>query len=163
MIVSFNEIENICYRAGLGVGLTQGQAEDAGRIGVRLARRQPDGLEIMLRALQSIDTNPLGEPPFRLETGCWRPARPVLPALIAVPVVLDLQRAEPGVLVDLGAIDEPDVLVAAGEIDDGRPMAPRDVPDILWRELAKLAARTYVPATATSRRTGAGAGVIDND
>ena len=37
------------------------------------------------------------------------------------------------------------------------------VADALWAEVGALAARTYVPASAASRASGAGAGAIDND
>lgn len=38
-----------------------------------------------------------------------------------------------------------------------------DIADELWREVSELAARTYVPESATSRVAGAGAGLTDND
>ena len=38
-----------------------------------------------------------------------------------------------------------------------------EAPDEIWRELGRLAARTYVPASETSRLMGAGAGLRDND
>lgn len=38
-----------------------------------------------------------------------------------------------------------------------------DVPDDAWSALQQLEHRTYVPASAQSRLTGAGAGLLDND
>lgn len=38
-----------------------------------------------------------------------------------------------------------------------------EIEDQEWRRLRSLAARSYVPATARSRQTGAGAGTSDND
>ncbi len=54
-------------------------------------------------------------------------------------------------------------------ICDGTRAAPRPLPerlhisDRLWAHLGQLAAKTYVPATAASRLSGAGAGLSDND
>lgn len=163
MIVSLNEIETTCYRAGLGVGLAHGLAEDAGRIAVKLACRHADGLAIMLRALKSVEANPV-PPPFFIRKGdAWVPVRPSLPALIAAPIAMELCLADPGVTVGLGAIDDPAILAASGEGEPVPPAEPIAVDEALWRELGRLAARTYVPASATSRLMGAGAGLTDND
>ena len=51
----------------------------------------------------------------------------------------------------------------SGEPREARSVEPIDVPDHRWSVLEALAARTYVPATAASRVSGAGAGLTDND
>ena len=38
-----------------------------------------------------------------------------------------------------------------------------EVSNLIWAELSKMAERTYVPASETSRVRGAGAGIFDND
>ncbi len=43
------------------------------------------------------------------------------------------------------------------------PPGPREISGATWSLLERFAARTYVPATEESRRSGAGAGQIDND
>ena len=164
MIVSLNEVEMACYRAALGVKLGHGLAEDAARIGVRLVTTVPDGLAVMLRALRSADANRVLPPVFERDGGIWRFRYRFLPSLQAGPVAADLERAEPGVLIEIGATDEPAVVdICLGKNPAGRVSATIEVDDGLWRELHGLAARTYVPASKISRMTGAGAGSTDND
>ncbi len=163
MIVTLNEIETTCYRAALGVGLPQGLAEDAGRIAVKLACRHEDGLAIMLRALKAAEEKPVTPPAFIRRDDAWVAARPSLPALVAAPIAMELCLAEPGVTVGLGAIDEPAILAVCGEGEPQPPGRVFEADDGLWRQLVLLAARTFVPATAASRLSGAGAGMTDND
>lgn len=163
LIVSRNEVETLCYRAALGVGLPQGLAEDAAWIGARLACTRPDGLAVMLRALATVETHPVVAPVFRREGGAWRANQAFVPALAAGPVAADLRRAEPGVAVIIGETDEADIIticLASGEVPPQQPFAAEDG---VWRELGRLAARTYVPASDMSRLMGAGAGLLDND
>ena len=58
-----------------------------------------------------------------------------------------------------------DALAAASgfELEPKAASGARPVADALWDRLEILAARTYVPANAASRATGAGAGLTDND
>lgn len=165
MIVSFNEIETMCYRAALGVGLTHGLAEDAAHIGQRLAVDRPDGLEIMHRALLSAETNPVTGPVFVREGRAWRAGGFRVPALVAGPVAADLRSADPRAEIVTTAVDEPAIMEICLSAAQGPApaMEPLDVPERLWRDLGKLAARTYVPATDLSRLMGAGAGLSDND
>lgn len=163
MIVTVNEIESTCTRAALGVGLPQGLAEDAGRIAVKLVCRHDDGLEIMLRALRSVDDHPVEGPAFIRKDDGWVASRPSLPALVAAPAAMELCLAEPGVSVGLGAIDEPAILAACGDDEPQPPDEPIAADEATWSAIIRLAARTYVPATETSRVTGAGAGLTDND
>lgn len=53
---------------------------------------------------------------------------------------------------------------AAATVSEAHPPAGEiRLPGALWIRLQEAAARSHVPATARSRRTGAGAGAIDND
>lgn len=164
MIVSLNEVETLCYRAALGVNLPQGLAEDAARIAGRLVAAMPDGLAIMLRALRSADASRVAPPLFTRDGNFWRSRYPFLPSLHAGPVAADLRLAEPGIGIDIGAADEPAIVdICLTEGQAGLAIAPIEVDDGLWREIHLLAARTYVPASKTSRLTGAGGGSSDND
>ncbi len=164
MIVSLNEIESGCYRAALAVGLPHGLAEDAARIGVRLVTSQPDGLAMMLRALRFAEAHPAAPPAFVNDGASWRPRHPALPSLVSGPIAADLRKADPDKPIHIGQPDEPAIIAMCL---DGRafspPMAPVEVSADLWRELQRLAARTYVPATEISRLKGAGAGLRDDD
>ena len=191
MIVSRNEIEAACQRAALGVGLAHGFAEDATAIAARLAADGEDVAAIMLAALSSIEENGCPIPCFNHDERLWRSAeQAIVPALVAGPCAADLLRADPGAVVQIGRTDEPKVIAAAlalagldaAEVPlergqsmrltarPGRPLAtPRPpvegftIADAVWRELLKLAARTYVPASEQSRLRGAGAGLNDAD
>lgn len=163
MIVSRNEVESMCYRAALGVGLSHGLAEDAAVIGARLAQSRHDGLAIMLRALQGADASPVAAPVFRREAAAWRAAHPFVPALAMGPIMADLRRAEPGVEIAMAKTDEPAILDICLAPDATAEPSGIEAPDEIWRDLGRLAARTYVPASETSRLMGAGAGLSDND
>lgn len=163
MIVSRNEVESMCYRAALGAGLSHGLAEDAAVIGARLAQSRPDGLAVMLRALQGADASPVAAPVFRREGAKWRAAHPFVPALVMGPIAADLRQAEPGVEIVMAETDVPAILDICLVPDAPAGLAGIEAPDDIWRELGRLAARTYVPASETSRLMGAGAGLSDND
>ena len=79
------------------------------------------------------------------------------------PIVADLRQAEPGVEIVMAETDVPAILdiCIAPEVAAGS--GEIEAPDEIWRELGRLAARTYVPASETSRLMGAGAGLRDND
>lgn len=164
MIVSLNEIETTAYRAALGVGLDHGLAQDAGAIAAKLLASRPDGLAILLRALAFADAHRIAPPVFVRDSRRFRPRHGVLPSLVAGPVAADLRRADPDATVDTSLADEPAIVELclsppAGNVPD-RGVA---VSDSLWRNLQHLAARTYVPASETSRLMGAGAGLRDAD
>jgi hypothetical protein len=152
MIVSLNEVEVMSYRAALGVGLTHGLAEDAAHIAARLVTASPDGLAIMLRALHSADKNRVAAPVFVRDGTVWRSRYPFLPSLHGGPVAAGLRLAQPGVEIEMAATDEPAILDIC--LTAAKPIGP---------EISRLAARTYVPASRTSRLMGAGAGSEDND
>lgn len=75
-------------------------------------------------------------------------------ALCAMVSDLDHGRAVPG---PIGAA----LTQARGAVAE--PVAALDLDPPLWAQLTGLGARTYVPETAQSRQSGAGAGDIDND
>jgi len=77
-------------------------------------------------------------------------------------------KVDNGQIISLG--DEPHmgdyVLTVAISTKEAQPppsLDPIDIPEHRWSVLEALAARTYVPATASSRASGAGAGLTDND
>jgi len=164
MIVSLNEIETAAYRAALGVGLDHGLAQDAGAIAVKLVPSRPDGLAILLRALNFADANRIAPPVFVREGQHFRPRHAVLPSLVAGPIAADLRRAEPDAAVDTSRADEPAIVELCLSPPAGNaPDHGVAVTGGLWQDLQRLAARTYVPASETSRLMGAGAGLRDTD
>lgn len=191
MIVSRNEIETTCQRAALGVGLSHGSAEDAATIAAWLATGGEDVVEIMLAALSSVEENGIPVPCFNHVERVWRSAQhAIVPSLVAGPCAADLLRADPGAAIEIHRTDEPKIIEAAlalAGLDGtdvplkhrrsmrltarrGKPRPPPRqlaegfaVSDAAWRELLKLASRTYVPASERSRLKGAGAGLNDND
>lgn len=67
---------------------------------------------------------------------------------------LDCQRAVEG---EIGAA------LSEARVGWGQTAGALNLPEALWSRLTVLAVRTYVPETAQSRASGAGAGDIDND
>ncbi len=155
MIVSLNEVENACHRAALGVGLSQGLAEDASWIGASLVTSGPDGLARMLAALRQADSSRTRNPAFtRAGTG-WVLDTGV-PALVAGPALSDLLQTEPDLDLQIGPVAFPEIFNLCRAGRQPPPREPLQVDDELWRELLSLAARTYVPASDASRQRGAG-------
>lgn len=166
MIVSLNEIESTCYRAGLGVGLPHGLAEDAAATASRLAQAGEDAAGMMLRGLRRAEGFSFATPVFTRRDSAWVAARPELPALVAGPMAADLEAAGHPVQLD-GAVSDDEALLAAARgllpQTARREAAGFAVSDADWRDLQALAARTYVKSSARSRLMGAGAGLRDSD
>lgn len=160
MILSLNEIEATCHRAALGAKLPHGLAEDAAWIGGRLITSRTDGLLRMLDALRQAGDWNLSGPAFVAGIGGWRHVAG-MPALAAAPAAADLRRLDPAArfvvedpltreIVDLCVLPEPPP-----------PVMPISVDDEAWERLLDYAAQSYVPASETSRRRGAGAEDVD--
>ncbi|MBT8410178.1 MAG: DUF3726 domain-containing protein [Octadecabacter sp.] len=157
MTLSRNEVQALVFKAARGGGLPLGYAEDLAVVAAYL------------------DFAGLSRCP------CQGPAQ-------AIPVALDLVltgerpqvvQAEPAVIAAyvaaaeaaygrrLDVEDRADGAVLRGFSGAaGRPQtaAPRcDLPDALLAHLHDMAARTLVPETESSRQSGAGAGLSDND
>ncbi len=155
MIVSLNEVENACHRAALGVGLSHGLAEDAAWIGASLVTSRPDGLVLMLAALRQFEASQARGPAFTRHATCWV-LDTDLPALVAGPALADLSMSGLDDEIQIGPTAFPEILDICRAGRQPPPAAPLHVAEDQWRELLDLAARTYVPASDTSRRRGAG-------
>ena len=166
MIVSLNEIESTCYRAGLGAGLPHGLAEDAAATASRLALAGKDAAGLMLRGLRQAEGFSFATPAFVRQGDAWVAARPGLPALVAGPMAADLEAAAHPVHLD-GAVVGDEALLAEARGQAAAPVSGEaagfEVSGDDWRELQALAARTYVKSSARSRLMGAGAGLRDSD
>ncbi len=68
-------------------------------------------------------------------------------------------------LAELSALSDRAVIQLGGDISMQMsvPSGPYKVDTQIWNRLSKLAAQTYVPETESSRLSGAGAGLVDND
>lgn len=161
MIVSVNEVETTCYRAALGVGLAPGVAEDAAAAAGRLVMANAGSLPLLLEALRGAEREPSLVPFVRSPDG-WKPAREKLPALIAGPALSDLVSAGEAVDSHFQA-DVPEVLQACLAGGSGNESDEISVDAVVWSEIQKLAARTYVKSSERSRLKGAGAGMRDED
>jgi hypothetical protein len=155
MMVSLNEVENACHRAALGVGLSQGLAEDASWIGASLVTTRRDGLARMLAALRQADLSRAHHPAFTRSERGWV-LDPSVPALVAGPALSDLLQAEPHLDLEIGPAAFPEIFDLCRAGRQPPPGEPLQVDDDQWRELLALAARTYVPASEASRQRGAG-------
>jgi hypothetical protein len=155
MIVSLNEVENACHRAALGVGLSHGLAEDAAWIGAGLVTSRPDGLIRMLAALRQAEQSRPHRPAFTRNATGWVLDNDV-PALVAGPALADLSMTALDSEIQIGPTAFPEILEICRAGRQPPPAEPLHVAEEQWRELLDLAARTYVPASDTSRLRGAG-------
>ncbi len=177
--------------AGLPWGVAEDTGRAAAWIGRRfgawagqlliLLETPPPPDESPLLLAGCLADNPTPRRIARVVAPLW--ALPGLLAAPARPVAIRLEDAaaditcNPGA--DPGATLPPDTLAAlsASALTIAFPAAPLPmpphalsaqfgrslVPAAEWRRLEALAYRTYVPATDRSRRTGAGAGLLDDE
>lgn len=170
---ALNEVEGMVQKAARGAGFPQGQAEDLGRVAAYLAGTSGD--------VQSI-TDALQETLTEVEV-LWSAQSVTVksgPAIFVAPIVRDAMQVGHGTVTLAQIAHAP--LVSAFLAADGIAQAWNGcdvsrsdttvlqatcgavtVPEADWNAWSALAARTYVPETATSRLAGAGAGLTDND
>ncbi len=176
---SLNEIGGMVMKAARGAGVPLGHCEDLAAASVFLAATDPARLNAVMDALsgpfENAQTSEDGT------TMICANAR----AVMAGPAAIDALRCGAEKII-LQNIDAPRVVVAmCGALglsvqhkfegtdmhvslaSDGAVVQPTaqavTVSELLWDQLAALAAKTYVPATEASRLSGAGAGLTDND
>ncbi|NNK78705.1 MAG: DUF3726 domain-containing protein [Litoreibacter sp.] len=180
---SLNEVQALVLKAGRGAGLPLGLAQD-------LAAAVPwmgQAIETLPEALQVSGTTRL--PERQPDALVFEEARAVMDG----PCALDLARAETGQALELRNLDAPEILqalISCNRAVTGKDMVvekvgPEDLrltarsedlevapsagrPPLMvgqetWTRLEKLAAKTFVPESESSRASGAGAGLSDND
>jgi hypothetical protein len=183
--LAFNEVEGMTLKAARGLGASWGLAEEAGRACGWLARH---GLPFAQPLLALEEAGALAGLPPACGSGTLVHAAPVSglvagAALVDRPEIANWRLGEvvgPLMLLPFlafrggGRIVLPDPMSLADlarcavEIGPGAlagwPVSRRArVDERDWDRLAAIAQRTYVPASAQSRATGAGAGLTDND
>lgn len=173
MMRALNEVGAIVHKAALGAGVPVGQADDLARTAVHMAGHgeslkpivdaltEPQeaidvawgGDRLVIKAGHAAMTAPIVKDGFATGVRKVRLCRAGhLPLVIAM-------LAEAGVTVQAeGTLIEKTGFAAPEPV-----MGPVDVPAEIWNTFETLAAKTYVPATETSRAGGAGAGLTDND
>lgn len=191
MRVSRNELEMTARRAGLGVGLPFGLAEELGRA----AAERPGDLVHVVDALDRDIVSPRLDPAAGPggDPGIGHLAISAPCSVLATgPSIVDLLIAGTG-SIRLQGLDVPELLpaylgrlsregggvaeVAVGDdgaitvrisATEGRSTSPAptgevEVEDSAWRRLSDHAARSLVPNDEHSRAKGAGAGLNDTD
>lgn len=175
MMRSRNEVEGMALKAARGAGLPIGHAEDFARAFGLLAAQDFDDLASQINALKTDMHVGIQEDPLRLTGAC----------VMVMPMAIDAVRAgETDIRVEIGSdnsLAQAYLQVAAQDHDvllnltpdgqlvprarpfDAIPIAAISVASDVWSALSDLAARTYVPASESSRLSGAGAGLTDND
>ena len=173
MMRALNEVGAIVHKAALGAGIPVGQADDLARTAVHMAGHREQlgpvvdaltepqepidvawgGDRLVIKAGNVAMTAPIVKDGFATGIRKVRLCRPShLPLVIAM-------LAESGVRVQADGT----MLERLGFAPPAPMPGPVDVPAHIWEILATFAARTYVPASDTSRTGGAGAGLTDND
>jgi hypothetical protein len=190
--VSLNEAVTLSYRAALGAGLGFGLAEDAAQVAAQLAMTGADVATTMAKALACAEScGAVSMSCCKDGDEVHLMSENPLPALRAGPTIADLLQAGSATAVTVTLADDAAVVlaaIAAAALDQavgcealtapghfrfakrleagpGRvpPRTQIAVADESWRDLLRLAARTYVPASEQSRLRGAGAGLSDSD
>lgn len=170
---SLNEVGLIVQKAAMGAGIPVGQAEDLSRVALFIARANGD-LSCVAKALEelhaALDVEFDGDlivikagmaalaGPVVRDAFVMGATRAALADATHTPLVTAMLQAS-GFAVGAKAAQ----LDRMGSILPAHGKGPVEVPDDIWIIWEKLAARTYVPASETSRLAGAGAGEIDND
>ncbi len=169
MLLSMNEVETIVTKAAQGRDLDFGIAVEIGAAARWLCARGFDGITEAVRVLSvagdsDIAVNRLGLPAVDLAaanalsvqtTDCSSPL--MLRALAA--------RVDCGVYFDPSADDGEGAWIVDphGGTEDIAPTESTAPAPPAWEQISKWAALTYVPSSAHSRCTGAGAGLTDSD
>lgn len=170
----------MAVKAVRGAGQPWGVAEEAGWSVRWLGRAGLPGVPALARAIEAGDLTSIltgisvadrGSAPGRLD-GLYEP-------LLCLPFLsrcmddgdccIVSSEAAPILLWQRGADGEPGgswlSTEPGADLPDPMPAIERRIPDMpeAFAVLTRFAARTYAPATEASRRSGAGAGLTDND
>lgn len=183
--LSLNEVEMLAQKAARGAGLAWGVAEDTGRAAAWIAARFGPWAAELLALLHGQDSTLLlgglladdfsdrhiahvASPLWALPGLFGATTRPVAIRLEAV-----VMHCNPGEAPTASALALPTacslkVAFAAEPLPElPVTLVPKFrrsiVVDRDWQALQALAYRTYVPATDRSRRSGAGAGLLDDE
>ena len=176
------EMQATLLKAGIGAGLPLGHAEDLCAL-APLLMSDPQLLAMAAAALDGPHMAPLvegTEDHVVIERGSTLMAGPpVVDALVcgATRVIvhnsdwplllwpmLAQARAVYGVACEVSSGAKGSVTITAADKDGLDPFGPpQPVPHEVAERLQLFAARTYVPSSAASRASGAGAGLTDND
>ncbi len=158
MIPSVAELQASLLKAGRGLGLPLGVAEDIASAApfILASDELNETLAQLLREMES------GHVTAVIEA--------IDKALCEGQSEIADSRAARALVASAGWCAQRVVILKGGQVTAGAPAQiakpiPRRkmVDDGLWDQLQTFAARTYVPATAASREKGAGAGLTDND
>ena len=185
MTFSLNEVEGTVRKAARGAGLPIGIAEDIGRAAAWLCAHGEDGSAAALEGLRRCDAS---RPCNLNKAGTAPVARAVIEGLSAIDLIIagcrdrvELSGLDTSLLLrglasiatagrelaielDLGPDGHATLVRRERHAAESAPHARRHRADpAVWHELQGLAARTYVPASETSRAHGAGAGLVDRD
>jgi hypothetical protein len=183
--LSLNEVEVLAQKAARGAGLPWGAAEDTGRAAAWIAARFGPWAAELLALLHAQDPTLLlaglladdfsDRHIARVASPLW--ALPGLLTTTTRPAAIRLgdlaTHCNPGEAATASDLNVPPacaltITFAAAPLPDlPHRLVPRFRRSLVaggdWQELQALAYRTYVPATDHSRRSGAGAGLLDDE
>ncbi len=172
-MLSLNEVAGMVQKAARGAGFPVGQAEDLGRVASYLAGTG-GSVAPVTTALQE----PIGPTDVR-----WQDNEVTViagPCALIGPIIRDAfaMGCTTAVLANINHASLVSAFLAQSGIAqkwDGKTVTESDttvltpttnpvtIPADDWHVWSRLAAKTYVPETETSRLSGAGAGLTDND
>ncbi|MEL7211719.1 MAG: hypothetical protein AAGK92_03585 [Pseudomonadota bacterium] len=158
MIPSVAELQSSLLKAGRGLGLPLGIAEDiATAAPFFLAADEPN--ETFAQLLREMESGHVTRVIEAIDAALCDGEAEIADSRAARALVASASYRAQRILVLKASR-----VVAEGPAKIARPFPRRKmIDDGLWDRLQGFAARTYVPASEASREKGAGAGLTDND
>ncbi len=158
MIPSVAELQGSLLKAGRGLSLSLGVAEDiAAAAPFFLAADELN--ETLAQLLREMESGRVTQVIEAIDAALCDGKAEIADSRAARALVASASyRAQRVVILKAGHV------VAQEPAKSAKPLPRRKmIDDALWDRLQELAARTYVPASDASREKGAGAGLTDND
>ena len=166
MKLSLNEVTALAAKAARGAGAPPAQAAEFGRAAARHLAAERDAQDLA-EALSALPSGPTLHLPLMVMRLAEEVADGQARARIPRPEMTDLLRsyfdAQPCAIVSEEVGDTFEITLNLGDPAAPPPKTRLEVPEDLFTRISDLAARILVPESEASRRSGAGAGLTDND
>ena len=191
MQVSANEILHTCRKAALANGLTHDRATDIGEAITWLEQQGQKGCQALTKMLDEADATPPLNIKIKDKTLTITHHRPAMEGIAAIDWLIanpnktiKIKKLTHGLILAgiLGArekqsnltfqtkpknwqscTDAIEITLKKTNAKKNQPQKTLNIDPKIWKKLQTQAQKTYVPSSEKSRKSGAGAGLTDND
>ena len=191
MQVSANEILHTCRKAALASGLTHDRATDIGEAIVWLEQQGQNGCQALTKMLHEADATPPLNIKIKDKTLTITHHRPAMEGIAAIDWLIanphktiKIKKLTHGLILagilgktekqsNLAFQTKPKNWQSSSEAIEitlkktnpkkNQPQKTLNIDPKIWKKLLTQAQKTYVPSSEKSRKSGAGAGLTDND